>query len=87
MIRLTMAGKPVGTAVAKRIGHAFDLQTRGARAFDDADTFKIIAEVRLAEQLSKSLPSGELMLLAASGPNGRFEVIRAADTKWPEGKA
>lgn len=87
MIRLTFAGKPAGSAVANRIGHAFDMETRGARAFQKADAFKVVAEVKLAETLSKSLPSGELMLLASSGPNGRFEIIRAVDTDWPKSKA
>jgi hypothetical protein len=85
MIRTSFAGIPAGNAVSNRIGHAFDLGTRGVRVFPANMAMAIIAEVRLEESLSQSLPKGELMLLT-SGPKSRFELVRAKDTDWPAGR-
>lgn len=86
MIRTNFAGIPVGTAITTRASSAFDLETRAPRPIPPGYRRNVVMEVRLAEQLSRSLRVDEPMLVTTFGDPDRFELIRAADTDWPEGR-
>lgn len=76
-----------GKATAVRPGSRFDLETRQPTPFATGFVRNVVTTATLAEQLSPSLPVGELMLVTTWGDPDRLELIRAADTDWPKGMA
>jgi hypothetical protein len=77
---------PAGVMTAIRPGNRFDYETRKPTPFATGFRRNVVTEATLAEELSSSLPVGELMLVTTWGDPDVLELIRAADTDWPAGR-